>query len=415
MESRIMPDGKNDFEPLLSVIVPVYNIEPFLDKCITSIIKQSYQNIEIILVNDGSTDNSYRVCKKFADIDNRIKLINKCNGGLVSARKAGLKCATGQFATYVDGDDWVDIDLYEKMLNKNRFFNADIISMAGCVKEFEDGKRSVSKNSINTGFYVEEDFKEKILPFIISTETFYETQIPLHVVSHIFKRELLFENQQKIDDRISFGEDAICFLLSVLEAKSILLTEEYGYHYRLRSTSITQTYQANQLDRIKILYKQMKKEFEGTRYQKILSKKVDFLIIYALLMNRYDILLKNNPLYLFPYTRVVKHSKIVLYGAGAIGKEMMRVLNSEKNYDVVLWVDRGFKTYREKGLAVESPDKIVFVKFDYIIITVADQRARNQIKNYILSIGVPEEKIAETDMSVISAEAIPEEFTKGDI
>ena len=100
---------------LISVIVPVYNVEQYLDRCVCSILNQTYQNLEIILVDDGATDSSGRMCDEYAKRDERIKVVHKQNGGLSDARNAGLAAATGEYIGYVDSDDWIEPDMYEKM------------------------------------------------------------------------------------------------------------------------------------------------------------------------------------------------------------------------------------------------------------------------------------------------------------
>lgn len=110
----------------ISVIVPVYNAEQFLDKCISSIIDQTYNNLEIILINDGSTDNSLDICEKYADSDSRIILISKENGGVSSARNKGLEIATGDYIGFIDSDDYISFDMYEKLLIATVKNDADI-------------------------------------------------------------------------------------------------------------------------------------------------------------------------------------------------------------------------------------------------------------------------------------------------
>ena len=105
--------------PLVSIIIPIYNSEAFLDKCIQSAINQSYKNIEVILVDDGSIDSSGEICDNYSSIDNRIKTIHKNNGGLVNARKTGLKSSTGEYVLYIDGDDWIELNLIEKLEDNN--------------------------------------------------------------------------------------------------------------------------------------------------------------------------------------------------------------------------------------------------------------------------------------------------------
>ncbi len=111
---------------LISVIVPVYNVELYLEQCLNSIINQTYKNLEIILVNDGSTDNSGVICDLYANIDNRIIVIHKDNGGVSSARNAGLNVAKGNFIGFVDPDDWIADDMYEKLYLNIQNFNANI-------------------------------------------------------------------------------------------------------------------------------------------------------------------------------------------------------------------------------------------------------------------------------------------------
>ena len=108
--------GKEILNSLISVIVPVYNVEKYLSKCLDSIINQTYKNLEIICVDDGSTDSSPMILEEYAQKDSRIKIITRQNGGLSSARNTGVKNATGEFVSFVDSDDWIDLETYEKAI-----------------------------------------------------------------------------------------------------------------------------------------------------------------------------------------------------------------------------------------------------------------------------------------------------------
>lgn len=114
-------------DPLVSVIIPVYMVQEYLDQCIQSVTSQTYKNLEIILVNDGSKDNSPSICEKWKTLDNRIQVIHKENGGLSSARNAGLKVATGLYIAFVDSDDWLHKDCYRKVVDRAIATNADIV------------------------------------------------------------------------------------------------------------------------------------------------------------------------------------------------------------------------------------------------------------------------------------------------
>lgn len=113
--------------PLISVIIPVYNVEKYLDRCVQSVISQSYNNLEIILVDDGSPDNSPSLCDNWHRVDKRVKVIHQVNGGLSAARNAGLDAATGDFVTFIDSDDWIALDTYEYCINTLLHHDADSI------------------------------------------------------------------------------------------------------------------------------------------------------------------------------------------------------------------------------------------------------------------------------------------------
>ena len=100
----------------ISVIIPIYKVEKYLNRCVESVVNQSYQNLEIILVDDGSPDNCPKMCDDWAEKDNRIKVIHKENGGLSDARNAGLKVAMGEYISFVDSDDWIAKDFYEVLI-----------------------------------------------------------------------------------------------------------------------------------------------------------------------------------------------------------------------------------------------------------------------------------------------------------
>lgn len=118
-------------ENLISVIIPVYNVEKYIDQCLQSVINQTYKNLEIILIDDGSPDNCPEICDKYAQSDSRIRVIHKENGGLASSRNAGLDTCTGDYISFVDSDDWIDCEMYEKMFCVLQENNLDIVCCAG--------------------------------------------------------------------------------------------------------------------------------------------------------------------------------------------------------------------------------------------------------------------------------------------
>ncbi len=209
--------------PKLSVVVPVYNVEKFLDECITHIINQTYRNLEIILVNDGSTDNSKKIIDKYCEIDNRILCINKKNGGLSSARNAGINIATGDYITFVDSDDYPDIRMYEILMALMRKYSTYI---AVC-SYFRNEDR--------------ENNKDKIYDIKMSTaEAFYEISInrklEAHAWSKIYRTEL-FKEVRYPEGRLY--EDIFTTYKLIQMCDFVAYTNEKLYFYRVNNESIT--------------------------------------------------------------------------------------------------------------------------------------------------------------------------------
>ena len=131
----------NDQNDLISVIVPVYKVEPYLDRCVQSIVGQTYKNLEIILVDDGSPDNCPAMCDAWAERDSRVRVIHKTNGGLSDARNAGMDAATGEYIAFVDSDDWIEPVMYEELLKRSKSTGSDIVS-CDAVRVWADGTPS---------------------------------------------------------------------------------------------------------------------------------------------------------------------------------------------------------------------------------------------------------------------------------
>ena len=132
-----------EHNPLISVIVPVYNVAEYLSRCVDSILAQSYGNLQIILVNDGSSDDSGRICEEYAKKDTRIQVIHQKNGGLSSARNAGLDVSSGQYVGFVDSDDWIEPEMYEEMLALMERNAAQLVCAGRYDVDGDTGKKTI--------------------------------------------------------------------------------------------------------------------------------------------------------------------------------------------------------------------------------------------------------------------------------
>lgn len=224
---------------LISVIVPVYNIEKYVGECLQSIIEQTYTNLEIIVVDDGSKDNSGSICDEFAKKDNRIKVFHCTNGGVSKARNTGLNKANGKWITFIDGDDWLDTTFCEKLLDKTQ--NADIV-FSRMIKDYENGTSSK---------FFETTLQEvSVLPYnlqhiihdrihIEKNGVFTTDCIHGSVCRSFLNKEIIDKNLLRFENNIKSLEDRLFIMKYLSLCKSGALVDEYLYHYRMRENSAT--------------------------------------------------------------------------------------------------------------------------------------------------------------------------------
>jgi len=239
--------------PLVSVLVPIYNTSKFLVQCIESIICQSYSNIEIILVDDGSTDNSYDICDSYRNKDKRITLIHQDNLGLVNARKTAIRYAKGEYVLCIDSDDYIDKDMITKMLKLAIENNADIVC-TGYIKEKKNGSFQ-RENFFKSGIYTNNNL-EKIYKSLIYSGKFYIPGITPFVWNKLIKKNLYLKFQNKVPEEITRGEDAAVIYPLLTDVKCVVIDNEYKpYHYRKNQKSICNSYDKEHFKRQLILFK----------------------------------------------------------------------------------------------------------------------------------------------------------------
>lgn len=204
---------------LISIIIPVYNTERYLEKCIESILSQSYKNLEIILINDGSTDTSALICDLLCNRDNRIKVIHKTNGGVSSARNEGLKYASGDYIGFVDSDDWINKDYFETLYNAITRYDADI-SICGYVSEMDNG--SVAKSTAVSEAIVFNN--EEAIKAMFDGTIFMG-----HMCNKLYKKQTV--KNIKFEKDIHMYEDLLFNVQTIIKSNKIVFIPSFGYHY----------------------------------------------------------------------------------------------------------------------------------------------------------------------------------------
>lgn len=365
---------------MISVIVPIYNIEQFLPQCLDSICKQTYHNLEIILVNDGSTDGSYEICERYKNKDSRIVVIHKHNGGLVSARKAGIRAASGEYIAYVDGDDWIEPNMYERMYQTITEQNVDVV-MCGRYEDTGESSKPVF-HGIVEGRYGKQELADRVYPNMIVNESFFEWGIFPSVWDKLFRRGCVECFQMEVDDAIVMGEDAACTYPCLLNADSIYILHECLYHYRQTTSSMVKQLRDYVMEReqFRILYYSVNSRFE--RDKGIFDLREQWLkYVLFLMLPRADSLYKgfDKLQYLFPFSGISKGSDIVLYGAGTYGQRLYHYLEKTGFCNVVLWVDRNFVELRKMGFDVKNPNELAASDCDTVVIANTYAKSRSSL------------------------------------
>lgn len=221
--------------PLFSIIVPIYNTEIFLRNCIESILIQSYESFELILVDDGSTDKSFDICHEYKDKDKRIKVIHQKNKGLVSARKAGASVAQGVYAVCIDSDDWIASDYLVSLSGIVEEFSPDII----CFDHYEviKGKEVQRCIQFRKGFYTKREIEQEIFPSLIQSKN--GKSFPPAIWAKVYKMNLYRLEQLEVGDKIKIAEDVACTMPCIAKANSLYILNKCLYYYRRNDTSMT--------------------------------------------------------------------------------------------------------------------------------------------------------------------------------
>ncbi|WP_249869453.1 glycosyltransferase family 2 protein [Oceanobacillus saliphilus] len=217
--------------PIISIVVPVYNVESYLKDCIDSILAQSFNNYELILVNDGSTDRSGEICDEYAANDNRIKVIHSDNAGVSSARNKGIYAANGKYIGFVDPDDTINQNMFELLLNALLEYNSDIVvcpfTIINQIKNtvtispvWEESNCVITKETIETA----------IIPKLLSSQDYSL----MACFNKLYKKEILDNTNIKFDERRNKGEDARLNFLLLTQINSIVFIDDPLYNYNIR-------------------------------------------------------------------------------------------------------------------------------------------------------------------------------------
>lgn len=376
---------------LLSVIVPVYNAEQYLSKCVESIINQSYKLLEIILVDDGSTDNCPQICDEYARKDTRIRVVHKKNEGLVRARKTALNMAQGDYIVFVDDDDWIEPDMFLKFLEELIASDADFVDSGYFLDE--DGISHIGRQLKRELYELDENTKHEAFLALLSLDS--SLNMSHQVWSRIFKAEIIKECYRKVPDVLQHGEDAVAIAYCISKSRKMLQVEQLFYHH---------TYWENSMAHFKSV-SYIRKMFESLLvYGRIIlendrlmrQEDIDqgfFLRMYFsfqyLLDNEFDVI----QYYSVPQIEELYGKKLAVYGAGKVGRDYITQISKYEKCQIVCWVDRDYKNLQFTYRDVIGVEQLAEKTYDIILIAVEKEELAEKIRQSLMEKGISETKI----------------------
>ena len=369
----------------ISVIVTVYNKKPYIRECLDSIMHQSYDNYEVIIVDDGSTDGSTEICEEYRQC---AKIIYKRNGGQTSARKEGLCASSGDGVVFVDADDWLDEDYIEKLTSE---FAPEVDMVTSGLIMHEDRRVYRLQDGISEGIYDASFINKEVLPYFIFNK-FTGKQVILHSFSNkLFKCESAKKAMEYVDEAIRLNEDVLALGKLLLDSKRIVVTHYCGYNYRQHEQSISHLPRKEMLNNLPLL-----EDGYNNLLGHLISKEDILEQLYENTMCFFseaalaDYKIKFVRRFITPWKMIKPDTKVAIYGAGFKG--ILYREEVEPVMDVVLWVDKNYLNIK-CGYKICSPQELLSTEYDVILVAVEDAYIQNEILYELCDMGIELRKI----------------------
>lgn len=348
----------------LSIVLPVFNVEKYLDRCIKSILEGTYKDLELVIVNDGTKDNSENIIIRYLEKYNNITYIVKENGGLSHARNVGYTYAKGEYIAFFDSDDYIEKDMYEKLMAKVKDYNYDIVVCDLYMEYEQTGKKIYVGSNVEKEYKdVEEDNNE----ISIRKEIMENIYIAVH--NKIYKKELIektFENGMPFVNGMYYED--IVYTYSILQnTRSISFVKEPLYYYVQRTSSISNNYDKKLYDIITSVEILIENAVENNRFEdyKEILEYIGIRYMYGTFMKRIA-KTKNKKIYLEGYNRVIQEDKKIYEKYGILGKNKKKnsILNNCKEYSECK--EKSLKL-KLKNLILKNMDKKLFANILFIL------------------------------------------------
>ena len=379
---------------LISVVVPIYNLDAYLYQCVSSIVGQTYRHLEIILVDDGSTDNALEICEYFRKIDPRIKVIAQSNSGLVSARKAGLNAATGDYVFYVDGDDWIEPDCLSHYHRLAVAHGADMV-IADYKREFLGNFLTV-RNAIGPGVYDRNRIEQDVLPTMISHGTFFSHGLKTYSWGKLYRRFLILDLQNQVPETVMVAEDAALIYPAIARSRTIVIGDMALCNYRQRPNSILKSthFDQRETERIATAFRYLAAALNSSRSPFGFKSQLQSYFA-AIVTIRSGAFLSSQDLYdtFEVFGPLAPGARLAVYNSGSFGQHVYRHLQNNPSFSLVGWYDKDHRENAILRMPVSDPDTLRDADFDHLLVPSFDPALLAEVKALFAKHGLNPAKV----------------------
>ena len=398
---------------MISIIIPMYNAENYIEKCLRSVLDQTFTDIEVIVINDGSTDGSEAIVRSIAEGDLRVHLFSQDNHGLVNARKQGIKRSRGEYVLFVDADDWISENAVEELYKLALDNNADVVASGAMKAYLFEGSNEVipeeipeesldengrfwgsykETNIAEPGLYRGEKLEELKSKLFCMEETFCMALLP-YLWNKLWKRELIERFVLAADERITVGEDVAIGFPAILASGSLVVTNACYYYYRQNNASMMKTIGDEQAEyeNAKRLDSYLRDKCDELGYLDQVGAGLDRFLFNQVCTRAYSVLNRGKECQgLYPFMDQMPEN-LVIYGAGELGKAVYRYASGKTN--VKAWIDGRADIYQRLGMPVISINEYIPDAQDTIVVAVFRKKSVDAIVKDLADKGAREENI----------------------
>lgn len=404
---------------LVTVIIPMYNSEKYIRKCLDSVVNQTYKDLEVIIVDDGSTDGSGLIADEYGLRDDRFFVIHQDNHGLVYSRKRGIERAGGEYVLSVDSDDWLDENAVDELVDLAQAHNADVVASGARKVFFQDDAqgekesctgysttngnvvfdRSVEEGNIAAPGEYKGEKLEKLKEKLFCIEDYCSLALLPYLWNKLWKRELIKKFVLDADERIRIGEDVAIGFPAIMASESLFVTNKAYYNYRQNRASMmrTNTEEYDEYSNAIRLVSYLKDVSKQLGYYEKIRNGLERLLDNQLFTRAYGMLNEQEKCKgLYPFTEETP-SNLVIYGAGEFGKAVYSYASTRTS--VKAWIDKNVDIYRLEGWPVITLEEYINSPEDTVIIAVLRKKSIEAITETLISAGIDRNQIRRIEIT----------------